>query len=45
MTIDEGLRFTISGGVIKPDAVLPPWPGKDNKDRGDHRLLDDRTTG
>jgi uncharacterized membrane protein len=23
MTIDEGLRFTISGGVIKPDAVFP----------------------
>jgi len=28
MTIDEGLRFTISGGVIKPDAVLPPLPGE-----------------
>ncbi len=24
MTIDEGLRFTISGGVIKPEAVFPP---------------------
>ncbi len=23
MTIDEGLRFTISGGVIKPEAMLP----------------------
>lgn len=23
LTIDEGLRFTISGGVIKPGAVLP----------------------
>jgi len=23
MTIDEGLRFTISGGVIKPEAALP----------------------
>lgn len=24
MTIDEGLRFLISGGVIKPDSALPP---------------------
>ena len=23
MTVDEGLRFTISGGVLKPGAVLP----------------------
>jgi uncharacterized membrane protein len=31
MTIDEGLRFTISGGVIKPEAALPAAaaPGED----------------
>ena len=27
-TIDEALRFTISGGVIKPDAVLPSPQGR-----------------
>ncbi len=31
MTIDEGLRFTISGGVIKPDAVLPSQPSSKPK--------------
>ncbi len=31
MTIDEGLRFTISAGVIKPEAALPAaaTPGED----------------
>lgn len=28
MTIDEGLRFTISGGVIKPGVALPGLPPK-----------------
>ncbi len=32
MTIDEGLRFTISGGVIKPEAVLPGPQSKGNSD-------------
>lgn len=45
MTIDEGLRFTISGGVIKPDAVLPPWPGGSDEDPNNRRLLKDRTEG
>ncbi len=45
MTIDEGLRFTISGGVIKPDAVLPPWPGKGDEGRKNHRLLDEHRQG
>lgn len=29
MTIDEGLRFTISGGVIKPEGVFPAPPLED----------------
>ena len=32
MTIDEGLRFTISGGVIKPEAALPGLLPADEKE-------------
>ncbi len=32
MTIDEGLRFTISGGVIKPEAALPGLSPADEKE-------------
>ncbi len=32
MTIDEALRFTISGGVIKPGAALPGLPSESTKD-------------
>ena len=32
MTIDEALRFTVSGGVIKPEAVLPGAPSEDKRD-------------
>ncbi len=32
MSIDEALRFTMSGGVIKPGALLPGAKGKDGRD-------------
>ena len=34
MTIDEGLRFTISAGVIKPEAMLPGRPEAVRSGRG-----------
>ncbi|MGD2108491.1 MAG: DUF502 domain-containing protein [Phycisphaerae bacterium] len=43
MTIDEGLRFTISGGVIKPDVVLPPWPDTGDQGETGRHLPDDKT--